>query len=93
MCTIPCVPASATARGPAPGEMCAWRSIFGMSDGRHTTGAAGEINYHKLQRGYLRAVKGSRKPNIGLTNKSCWGFIAEKVRSGPRPAATHASPR
>lgn len=49
--------------------------------GNATTGAAGEINYHKLQRGYLRAVKGSRKPNIGLTNKSTWGFIAEKVQA------------
>lgn len=49
--------------------------------GNATTGAGGEVNYHHLQRSYLRSVQGSRKPNIGLTNKSCWGFIAEKVQA------------
>lgn len=49
--------------------------------GNATTGAAGEINYSKMLAAYLRAVKGSRKPNIALTSKSGWGFIATKIQA------------
>jgi len=49
--------------------------------GNATTGAGGEINYSKMLAAYLRAVKGNRKPNIALTSKSCWGFIAAKIQA------------
>jgi hypothetical protein len=49
--------------------------------GNATTGALGEINYHHLTQSYLATVQGGRSPNIGLTNKACWGFIAEKIQS------------
>lgn len=49
--------------------------------GNAATGAGGELTYAKLLRGWQRGQKGSRTPNIGLTNKAAWGFLANKIQS------------
>ncbi|MDQ3802481.1 MAG: hypothetical protein M3416_01300 [Acidobacteriota bacterium] len=60
------------------GEALNSTPLFG---GNTSTGVAGQATYDLLLDGYLSACKGDRKPDIGLCNKTFWGFLLKRIQS------------
>jgi hypothetical protein len=49
--------------------------------GNSTTGAGGQLGYSQLLTPYLKACKGDRKPDLGLTNKGGFGFLLNRIQA------------
>lgn len=67
--------------GPGGTDLAAGYYSIPYFVGNATTGAGGQITYHHMVRSYLGAVQGGRSPNIGLSNKALWGFVAEQIQN------------
>ncbi len=49
--------------------------------GNAATGAAGQITYAHLLNSYSRYTKGSRVPTLGLTTKSVFNFLLQRIQA------------